>query len=160
MDKRVKKNTQITAKQVRIIKDSQNLGIMDLPSALNLANSLGLDLVQINDDKSNPICKIINWGKYNYELSKSKKFKPKPKLHEIVFGAGITEYDLSYRISHINEFLSKGDSVKVIIKFKGRQRTHKDIGYSLCETISKYFPNNNITTIKESSNLLTYTISP
>jgi translation initiation factor IF-3 len=159
MDK-IKKNTQITAKQVRVIKDSENLGIMPLPEALAMAKELGLDLIQINNDSTSPICKILDWGKYNYELAKSKRFKPKPKLHEIVFGANITEYDLSYRLSHIREFLLKGDSVKVIIKFKGRQRAHKDIGYSLCKTINKYFPGYNISSIKESANLLTYTISP
>ena len=118
-----KLNSEITYKEVRVTDE----GIMGVLEAIKLAESKDMDLVLINDKAQPPICKIMNYEKFIYELSK----KPKNKgldVKEIKLGPNTTDNDLEYRIKHMIEFLKKGHRVKISLQFRGRQMQHIDIG--------------------------------
>ena len=122
--KQHKLNSEIIAKEVRVAEEG---GIMPLSAALQIAESRNMDLVLINDKTVPVICKIMNYEKFIYELSK----KPKNKgldVKEIKLGPNTTDNDLEYRIKHMVEFLKKGHRVKISLQFRGRQMQHIDIG--------------------------------
>lgn len=122
--KQHKLNSEIIAKEVRVAEEG---GIMVLSAALQIAESRNMDLVLINDKTVPVICKIMNYEKFIYELSK----KPKNKgldVKEIKLGPNTTDNDLEYRIKHMVEFLKKGHRVKISLQFRGRQMQHIDIG--------------------------------
>jgi len=122
--KQHKLNSEIIAKEVRVAEEG---GIMALSAALAIAESRNMDLVLINDKTVPVICKIMNYEKFIYELSK----KPKNKgldVKEIKLGPNTTDNDLEYRIKHMVEFLKKGHRVKISLQFRGRQMQHIDIG--------------------------------
>lgn len=126
MNKKKKQHTinqEIRATEVRVTEG----GIMPLSEALKLAQDQGLDLVLINETYVPPICKIMNYEKFIYELGK----KPKNKIlemKEIKMGPNTSENDLSYRSKHIIEFLQKGHRVKVSLQFRGRELGFIDKG--------------------------------
>ena len=116
-------NKEIKHPQVRVTEG----GVMTIAEAITLAESKEMDLVLINENSNPPICKIMNYEKFIYELGK----KPKPKsldLKEIKFGPNTSENDLAYRIKHITEFLQKGHKVKLTMQFHGREMAHVDAG--------------------------------
>ena len=118
-----KLNLEITYKEVRVTDE----GVMETSEAIKLAESKDMDLVLINDKAQPPICKIMNYEKFIYELSK----KPKNKgldVKEIKLGPNTSANDLEYRIKHMIEFLKKGHRVKISLQFRGRQMQHIDIG--------------------------------
>jgi translation initiation factor IF-3 len=119
-------NQEIRATEVRVTEG----GIMSLTEALKLAQDQGLDLVLINETSAPPICKIMNYEKFIYELGK----KPKSKIlemKEIKMGPNTSENDLSYRSKHIIEFLQKGHKVKISLQFRGREMAFIDKGKAL-----------------------------
>ncbi len=119
-------NREIRATEVRVAED----GVMPLNDAIKLAESRFMDLVLINDKTNPPICKILNYEKFLYELSK----KPKPKsldVKEIKLGPNTAENDLEYRSKHIMEFLKKGHKVKLTLQFRGREMVYIDKGKAL-----------------------------
>ena len=128
-----RKNEQIRVKEVRVIFGDENLGVISTRDAISLAKENNLDLVEISANANPPVCKILDWGKYKYEKSKNDKQikQSAKKTHEIKIGVNIAEHDYNVKVNHIKEFLKKGESVKVLITFKGRQLAHKDIGREL-----------------------------
>lgn len=119
-------NREIRATEVRVAEH----GVMSLQNALNLAEQSEMDLVLINDKVAPPICKIMSYEKFIYELGK----KPKPKTletKEIKLGPNTSDNDLSYRTKHIIEFLQKGHKVKVSMQFRGREMAFVDRGKEL-----------------------------
>lgn len=119
-------NNEIRATEVRVAEH----GVMSLQEALKLAASSELDLVLINDKATPPVCKIMNYEKFIYELGK----KPKPKsleVKEIKMGPNTAENDLAYRTKHIIEFLEKGHRVKLSMRFKGREMMYVNKGMEL-----------------------------
>jgi translation initiation factor IF-3 len=135
MNKKLRRNQEIKAPQVRIIYGDKNLGIVSTPIALEQAKKFGLDLVEISPDANPPVCKIIDWGKFNYEESKKNKNKETVKNHEVKFGVNIDEHDLQTKLSIVERFLESGDRVKITIKFKGRQNAHPELGFDLATRI-------------------------
>lgn len=119
-------NREIRATEVRI----SDVGVMSISEALNLAESKDLDLVLINQNAFPPICKLMNYEKFIYELSKKPKTKTL-EVKEIKIGPNTAENDLDYRIKHMKEFLEKGHSVKITMQFKGREMMHVDNGQAL-----------------------------
>lgn len=118
-----KLNHEIIAKEVRVTDED----IMSLSDALKLAESREMDLVLINDKATPIVCKIMNYEKFMYELSK----KPKNKsldIKEIKLGPNMSENDLEYRVKHVIDFLKKGHKVKISLQFKGRQMQHINLG--------------------------------
>ena len=116
-------NKEIRSTEVRVAEE----GVMSIFDALALAESRFLDLVLINDKSFPPICKIMNYEKFIYELGKKPKNKAL-EVKEIKLSANISENDMSYRIKHIIEFLEKGHKVKISLQFRGREMSHIDIG--------------------------------
>lgn len=123
--KKIITNNRIRAREIRVIgSDGKQLGIMRTEEAIGLARKSNLDLVQVTDKASPPVCKIIDYGKYSYEQKKKEK-SGKVKTGEIKgirLGFGISEHDLTVRANLAKKFLEKGDKVRVEMKLKGRQK--------------------------------------
>ena len=126
-------NEQIRDKEVRLIgEDGQQLGIMSARDAYKLALEAELDLVKIAPTAKPPVCKIIDYGKYRYELArKEREAKKKQKvieIKEVRLSPNIDTNDLNTKMGAARKFLEKGDKVKVTLRFRGREMAHKDVG--------------------------------
>ena len=122
-------NEQIRDKEVRLIgEDGEQLGIMSAKEALKLAEEAELDLVKIAPTAKPPVCKIVDYGKYKYELTrKEKEAKKKQKVietKEIRLSPNIDTNDLNTKINAARKFIAKGDKVKVTLRFRGREMAH------------------------------------
>ena len=115
----------------------EQLGVLKLSDALRKAQSLGLDLVEIAPTANPPVCKIVDFGKFRYDISKHTKDK-KPassKLKEIKFRVNIDEHDYLTKIRHGEEFLDRGNKVRVQLQFRGREMAHQEFGMQLVEKV-------------------------
>jgi translation initiation factor IF-3 len=106
---------------------------MKLQDALRRAQSLGLDLVEVAPTANPPVCKIVDFGKYRYDLSKQDKDRRSTtsKLKEIKFRVNIDPHDYMIKVRHAEEFLDKGNKVKFQLQFRGRELSHKELGDQL-----------------------------
>ena len=126
-------NSDIRAKEVRLIDtDGTQLGIMPTSQALALAEEKDLDLCMISPKATPPVCKIMDYGKYRFEMSKREKEARKKQkvitLKEIQLSPTIEEHDMKVKANKAFEFLANGDKIKVTIRFRGRQMAHTEIG--------------------------------
>ncbi len=126
-------NEQIRDREVRVIgQDGEQLGIMSAKEAYLKAKDADLDLVKVAPGAKPPVCKIINYGKYRYEQArKEKEAKRKQRtieVKEIRLSPNIDLNDLNTKANQARKFLSKGDKVKVTLRFRGREMAHKDVG--------------------------------
>ena len=133
-------NEKIRATQVRVINsDGQNLGTLSTQEAINIAKQKGLDLIEISPKANPPVCKIIDIGKYKYDLQKKvNKAKKKQKivnLKEIKLRPVTEIHDYNFKIKNAQKFLSKGDKVKFTVLFKGREMQHTHLGHELMQRI-------------------------
>lgn len=122
-------NEQIRDKEIRVIgEDGEQLGVMSAKEAMKLAKEAGLDLVKIAPTAKPPVCKIINFGKYRYELArKEKEAKKKQKVidvKEVRLSPNIEANDLNTKANSARKFIQKGDKVKVTLRFRGREMAH------------------------------------
>ena len=122
-------NEQIKDKEVRLIgEDGEQLGIVSAKEALRLAEEAGLDLVKIAPTAKPPVCKIVDYGKFKYEqLRKEKEAKKKQKvveIKEIRLSPNIDTNDLNTKVNAARKFITKGDRVKVTLRFRGREMAH------------------------------------
>lgn len=122
-------NEQIRDREVRVIgEDGEQLGIMSAKDAMKLAREAELDLIKIAPTAKPPVCKIVDYGKYRYELArKEKEAKKKQKtmeVKEIRLSPNIDQNDLNTKANQARKFLSKGDKVKVTLRFRGREMAH------------------------------------
>lgn len=122
-------NEQIRDKEVRLVsEDGEQLGVMSAKDALKLASEAELDLVKIAPMAKPPVCKIIDYGKYKYEQTrKEKEAKKKQKtveLKEVRLSPNIDTNDLNTKINNAKKFISKGNKVKVTLRFRGREMAH------------------------------------
>jgi translation initiation factor IF-3 len=133
---RIRKNDKIRSREIRVIgPDSRQIGVMTPAEALVIAKKVGLDLVEISPSARPPVCRILDFGKYQYEISKKEKeSKTKKtssgKVKEIKFRVRIEEHDFMFKIKHAEEFLGKGNKVKLSLMFRGREMEHKDLGFA------------------------------
>ena len=126
-------NEQIRDKEVRVVgEDGEQLGVMPTKEAQKLADDAGLDLVKIAPTAKPPVCKIIDYGKYRYELArKEKEAKKKQKtieVKEIRLSPNIDVNDLNTKVNQARKFVEKGDKVKVAVRFRGRELAHTNAG--------------------------------
>ena len=133
-------NEKIRATQVRVINsDGKNLGTLSTQEAINIAKQKGLDLIEISPKANPPVCKIIDIGKYKYDLQKkANKAKKKQKtinLKEIKLRPVTDIHDYNFKIKNAQKFLSKGDKVKFTVLFKGREMQHTHLGHELMQRI-------------------------
>ncbi len=135
-----KANDRIRAPQVQVIgSDGKNLGTLNTQEAINLAKQEGLDLIEISPNASPPVCKIIDIGKYKYDLQKkANKAKKKQKivnLKEIKLRPVTENHDYNFKIKNAQKFLTKGDKVKFTVQFRGREMQHTNLGHELMKRI-------------------------
>ena len=135
-----KANERIRSLQVQVIgSDGKNLGTLNTQEAINIAKQEGLDLIEISPNANPPVCKIIDIGKYKYDLQKkANKAKKKQKiinLKEIKLRPTTEIHDYNFKIKNAQKFLSKGDKVKFSVQFKGREMQHTKLGYDLMNRI-------------------------
>lgn len=133
-------NLEITATTVRLIDEKgEMVGVLPISKALDFATQANLDLVEISPNAEPPVCKIMDFGRYKYQEKKkfhdAKKKQKVVSLKEIKLRPTIGEHDLLIKIKSINSFILDGDKVKVTLKFKGREITHQELGFSVFERI-------------------------
>ena len=133
-------NERIRATQVQVIgSDGKNLGTLSTQEAINIAKQKGLDLIEISPNANPPVCKIIDIGKYKYDLQKkANKAKKKQKivnLKEIKLRPVTEIHDYNFKIKNAQKFLSKGDKVKFTVQFKGREMQHTHLSHELMQRI-------------------------
>ena len=110
---------------------------MKLSDALRRAQSIGLDLVEIAPTANPPVCKIVDFGKFRYDISKQEKDKRPSgtRLKEIKFRVNIDEHDYLTKVRHAEEFLDRGNKVRVQLQFRGREMAHQEFGMQLMERV-------------------------
>ena len=126
-------NEEIRDAEVRVISaDGQQLGVMSGKEAYQLATEKGLDLVKIAANAEPPVCKIMDYGKYKFEIAKRDKENRKNQkvinIKEIQLSPSIDTNDLNTKCNHAIRFLKNGDKVKVMVRFRGREVSHSEIG--------------------------------
>ena len=133
-------NRQIRSREVFLIDENgEQKGVMNTYDAFRLAEEAGLDLVEVSPMANPPVCKILDFGKYRYEMEKKQKEAKKnqtvTKLKEVRMQSKIADNDINTKIKAISEFLGEGNKVKVSIRFKGRTMTHPELGKEVLDTI-------------------------
>ena len=139
-DDRTRVNERIRVREVRVIdEDGSQLGIMPPPQALAIARQKGLDLVEIAATANPPVCRIMDFGRYQYQEQKrarsAKKHQKVIEVKEIKFRPKVDEHDYQFKKKHIERFLSDGDKVKATIFFRGREMAHPEIGRRILERL-------------------------
>src|SRR5436309_805245 len=139
-DRSVRVNERIRAREVRVVDDDGNqLGIMPPYEALKVARERGLDLVEVSPTANPPVCRVINYGKYLYQLSKrqheARKHQRSIEMKEVKFRPRTSEHDFQTKRIHIVEFLQAGNKVKATIMFRGREMAHRNLGWEMMQRL-------------------------
>ncbi len=126
-------NDLIRVREVRLIdEDNNQLGIVPTPEARQMAEERGVDLVEIAPNANPPVCRLLDYGKYKFDLEKknreNKRKQKQQELKEIRMQPKIDTHDLEFKAKHVAEFLDKGAKVKVTIRFRGRELAHTERG--------------------------------
>lgn len=140
-NKELQINEDIRDKEVRLISDSgEQLGIMSSKEALKIAIDKNLDLVKIAPQATPPVCKVIDYGKYRFEMAKREKEAKKNQkvidIKEIRLSLNIDTHDFNTKLKHAEKFIKQGNKVKVTIRFKGREMGHPELGNDIMDKFS------------------------
>ena len=127
---------------MRVIgEEGEQLGVLDIRDAIRAAREKGLDLVEVAATADPPVCRIIDFGKFQYEAKKkaneAKKKQVTITVKEVKFRPGTDDHDYDYRMKHAREWLEGGDKVKATIWFRGREMTHRELGARILEKLEK-----------------------
>ncbi len=136
----IRKNDKIRAREVRVIgPEGEMLGVMPPEEAVKIAKSHGLDLVEVAASARPPVCRILEFGKYKYELSKSKRNKEKTakRVKEAKFRPRIEEHDYMTKVRRSEKFLHQGNKLKITLMFRGREMEHVNLGMDLVKQAIK-----------------------
>ena len=133
-------NERIRSLDVQVINSAgENLGVLPIKKAIEIARAEDLDLIEISPNANPPVCKIMDIGKYKYDLqkkvNKAKKNQRISNLKELKLRPGTEVHDYNFKIKNAKKFISKGDKVKFTVKFKGREMQHADLGKDLMNKI-------------------------
>ena len=138
----IRVNGKIRAREVRVVHDDKQLGVMPLSDAINLARNQGVDLVEIAPNANPPVCRIVDFGKFRYEQSKKEKESKKNQhagtVKEVQLSPRIDQHDLAVKTNHAIGFLCEDMKVKVALKFRGREMAHTEFGF---QVINKFIEN-------------------
>jgi len=138
-DKDLRINKQIRVREVRLIREDGEQGIMATQDALELARDQGLDLVEVAPQANPPVVKILDYGKFKFENEKkvrdSKKKQKLLKLKEIRMQPKIDDHDLDFKSKHVKGFLAEGNKVKVTVRFRGRELAHPELGLDVLKGV-------------------------
>jgi translation initiation factor IF-3 len=140
--KRVRVNRQIRISPVRVIgADGSQLGIMEVDTALRMADEQGLDLVEVAPTARPPVVRIMDYGKYKFEMAKQARIAKKKQhvieLKEVKFRPGIGDHDFATKTGHARRFLEEKNKVKVTMMFRGRQVAHPELGQAVLERVAQ-----------------------
>ncbi|OAI04408.1 translation initiation factor IF-3 [Methylomonas methanica] len=130
----------MTARRVRVVgAEGEQVGVVSINEALQLAYDANMDLVEISPNADPPVCKVMDFGKYQFELNKklqaAKKKQKQIQIKEIKFRPGTEEGDYQVKLRSLIKFLSEGDKTKITVRFKGRELTHRELGMDLLKRI-------------------------
>lgn len=133
-------NRDIDADQVRLIgAEGEQLGIVSTSSALDVATTESLDLVELQPNATPPVCRLMDYGKYLFELKKkltqSKKKQKQVQIKELKYRPGIEDGDYQVKLRNLKRFLEHGDKVKITLRFRGREMAHQELGMKTLERI-------------------------
>jgi translation initiation factor IF-3 len=138
-DRDLRINEQIRVREIRLIRDEGEQGLMGAAEALAIAREQGLDLVEVAPQAVPPVCKIMDYGKFKFENEKkvrdSKRKQKLLKLKEIRMQPKIDEHDLDFKSKHVKEFLGEGNKVKVTVRFRGRELAHTELGLDVLKDV-------------------------
>jgi translation initiation factor IF-3 len=130
-----RRNGKIRAREVRVIDENrEQVGVIPLSDALKLAQSKGLDLIEIAPNATPPVCRIVDYGKFRYEEAKKDKDATRSsagRMKEIQLSAVIDPHDFGTKLGHAIEFLCADMKVRLKLRFKGRQKAHKEVGFQI-----------------------------
>ncbi|MFU8797775.1 MAG: translation initiation factor IF-3 [Gammaproteobacteria bacterium] len=132
-EKKTRLNHEIRSSEVRLIgADGEQVGIVSSREAVKLAEEAGLDLVEISPNAKPPVCRIMDHGKFLFELNKkkgaAKKKQKQVQIKEVKFRPGIEEGDYQVKLRNLIRFLESGDKVKITLRYRGREMTHQELG--------------------------------
>jgi translation initiation factor IF-3 len=135
-------NDRIRESEVRLIGASgEQVGVVDIDSALRMAEEFGLDLVEIAAEAKPPVCKIMDFGKYKYEIAQKAREARQNQTHIVVkemrMTSRIESHDYETKKTHIEKFLLGGDKVKVTVQFRGREQSRPELGYRLLQRLAE-----------------------
>lgn len=133
-------NKQIKAREIFLIgDDGEPIGNMELRKALEAAEEASMDLVELNPNADPPVCRIMDYGKYEFQLNKkrgqAKKKQKQAVLKEIEFSIRIEKGDFQVKLRKIKEFIENGDKVKITIRFRGREISHQELGFEIANRL-------------------------
>lgn len=139
-NKQNRKNHEIRVPRVRVIgSDGEMIGVLSRDEALSMAEDEGLDLVEIQPNAEPPVCKIMDFGKFKFEMQKkaneAKKKQKQVEIKELKFRPVTDEGDYQIKMRNIRRFLEEGDKVKINIRFRGREMSHQELGRQMAERI-------------------------
>lgn len=125
---------------MRVIdEDGKQLGVLSKQEALQVAEEHGLDLVEISPNADPPVCKVVDWGKYNYQQTKQRQKNRKNTkvldMKQMRFGLKIGQHDLDIKMGKVAKFLEAGHKVKITVFYRGREQAHKELGFKLAEKV-------------------------
>ncbi|HEX8983564.1 MAG TPA: translation initiation factor IF-3 [Ktedonobacterales bacterium] len=131
-------NERVRAREVRVIdEDGQVVGVMSSSQALSLARERNVDLVEVSPMATPPVCRLMDYGRFKYEQAKkeneARKRQKTSELKEIRLSPKTDDHDIAVKVRKVEEFLSEGDKVKVVVRFRGREMAHPDLGRRLLE---------------------------
>lgn len=135
-------NEEIRAKEIRVVgPEGEQLGIMSSDNALKMAYDQGLDLVMMAAQAEPPVCRIMDYGKYRFDKEKREKEARKKQqtveLKEVQLSCRIDTHDFETKVNHAMRFLAAGNKVRCVVKFRGREMSHMEIGKELLERFAE-----------------------
>ncbi|HEU4659654.1 MAG TPA: translation initiation factor IF-3 [Pseudolabrys sp.] len=133
-------NEEIRSREVQLIDNTgENKGVVDIQTALRLAEAAGLDLVEISPNSNPPVCKILDVGKYKYQAQKkaaeARKKQKIVEVKEIKLRPMIDDHDYDVKMRSMKRFFEDGDKVKVTLRFRGREMAHQELGFQLLNRV-------------------------
>jgi translation initiation factor IF-3 len=133
-------NTEIDVKSIRLIDaDGEMVGVVSIREGLDMAAEVGLDLVEVSPTADPPVCKILDFGKYKYEIQKKKNEARKKQkvidIKEIKLRPNIDDNDYNIKMRNMRKFLEEGDKVKITLRFRGREMAHQDLGIKVLDRV-------------------------
>ena len=135
-------NDRIRVPEIRLIgADGENVGVVTPERGIEMAEEVGLDLVEISPNASPPVCKIMDFGKFKYETQKreaeARKKQKTIEVKEVKFRPNTDTHDYEVKMRNVFKFLENGDKVKITLRFRGREMAHQNLGRDLLERVSE-----------------------
>lgn len=135
-------NSEISAASIRLVDQNGNMvGVVSVGEGLKMAEAAGLDLVEISPNAAPPVCKVLDYGKYRYEIQKkaheARKKQKVIQIKEIKLRPTIDKHDLDIKIRNVLGFLEEGDKVRITLRFRGREMDHQELGVQVLERVQE-----------------------